>query len=175
MHQTPTTWPGLLLLGLMSLMMAFWMAARLDVDHGIAPFATLQRASGQVYDIQPHRYGVDFRLMGHPQRFSYSGRSAPKQQVINALQLAGQDSVTIWYETAGVTPWLSSEPKFYANQLQVLGSVELRYADHVRRVRADNAFAPWLFAFFGFSGLYFCWQAWRLSQLRRHRFDHLFP
>lgn len=107
MHQPPTTWPGLLLLGLMSLMMAFWMAPRLNADLGIAPFATLQRASGQVYDIQPHRYGADFRLVGHPQRFSYSGRSAPKQQVIDALQRAGQDSVTMWHETAGVTPCFS--------------------------------------------------------------------
>lgn len=159
----------------MSLQMAFGMAARLDADHGIAPFATLQRATGQVYDIQPHRYGVDFRLMGHPQRFSYSGRSAPKQQVIDALQLAGQDSVTIWHETAGFASWFSNEPKFYANQLQVSGSVVLSYADHVRRVRADNAFVPWLFAVFSFGGLYLCWHSWRHFQQRRHRFDHLFP
>lgn len=176
MYQAPKTWVGMLLLGCASLLIAALLSKNLPENAGIVPFHQLVEVSGTVYDIQPSRYGVYFRLAGYPQRFSYTGRSSKKHQLIKELEnSAAHDLVTIWYEPNGVTPWLSNEANFSVNQLQIAQQIRFSYADHVRRVQADNAVAPWLVAFFGMSGIYFCYYAWQQRRQRHHRFDHLFP
>lgn len=175
-YQAPMSWQGCLMHSVLALLLVALMLTKLGPDAGIVPFEQLAVATGSVQDVRVHRYGVRFRLSGHSQLFNYSSRSAVKRQVIAALEQAGSHNVaTIWFEPVGYRGWLSDETQFYVNQLQVGDSLLLSYGEHVRRVQANNALAPWLVAFFGLSGGYWLVQAWQRYRQRRQRFDHLFP
>ncbi len=138
------SWQTLTFLAFLAFAMAAVCFLNLDPRRGITAETALVEANGKVAWVQEHRYGTRFGLVGFEARFDYPSKANRTEAVRRALNNAGDELVSIRYESDTHGPLYSNDRYHDVWEITIGGRTIRTYAETAAAWESDNRIVPWL-------------------------------